>query len=303
MQRAQILAAACLACCACSLKKMTVDQTAGILADAGRAFDMENDVELARAAIPASLKTTEGFLQAHPEQETLLRILAEGYTNYGFAFLEDEADTLQETQPAQAEHLRQRALNLYRRAREYGLRLLALDEPDLAETLRSGQMPDAASLAELDATLVPGLFWTANPWGLAINLTKSEPASLIELQVVTALMQRCAELDSGYFFGGPELALGALAAGLPVALGGRPDNAKTHFETALVASQGQHLMTKVVYARAYGLQTGDRGFFERSLAEVLLAKADAVPALTLANLLAQRRAQRYLAAIDELFLE
>ena len=61
-------------------------------------------------------------------------------------------------------------------------------------------------------------------------------------------------------------------------------------------------MTKVLFARLYGTQVSDRELFERLLKEVIAAAPDAEPRLGLANRLAQRRAERYLAQIDDFFL-
>jgi hypothetical protein len=285
----------------CSLKKITVDQTADILADAGRAFDTETDVELAAAAIPASLKTLEGFLQAHPEQPILLRLLADGYMSYGFGFLEDEAESVQSADFGRSEALRRRAQALYLRSRGFGLRLLALDAPEVAEALAAGRAPTPEQLAALGEDELPGLFWTANPWGAAINVGKSDPALVAELDIVRALMQRCAEIDERYYWAGSRLTLGALAAGLPVALGGKPDRAKVEFERAVELTGGKHLMTRVLYAKSVGVQLGDRAFFEKSMRDIIAADPDAEPTLALANRLAQRRAARYLGQIDEMF--
>lgn len=287
---------------ACSLKKMTVDQTAVVMQDASAAYEYENDLELAAAAIPGTLKTVEGFLQASPEQRILLRILAENYMSYAFGFLEDEAEALQDDNPERAEVLRNRALNLHLRARGFGLRLLALDNPELAATLTAGEMPSDEALARVRPEEIEGLFWTANAWAAAINVGKSDPQLVAQLSIPKALMQRCATFDESYFWAGPHMALGAMEAALPRALGGQPEVASRHFERAIALTGGKHLMTKVLYARAVGIQSGDRALFEKTLQEVLAADPDAEPRLGLANRLAQRRARRYLDTIDDLFI-
>ena len=296
-------AAVCVLPGACSLKKITVDQTAEVLADAGRAFDQETDPELAAAAMPASIKTIEGFLAVNPEQPVLLRLLAEAYVSYAFGFIEDEAERLQPDSPDAADRLRERALDYYLRARLFALRLLETDLPELAARLRAAQLPDAAELAEVDEDTLPALFWAANAWGAAINVGKAQPELVAQLPIVRAMVERCVAIDEGFYHAGPRLTLGALEAGLPEALGGRPQAARESFARAVELTGGKHLMTRVLFARAVGVQTGDRKLFETGLREVLAADLDAAPELALANRLAQRRARRYLAQIDELFLE
>ncbi len=288
--------------CSGVLKRTAVDQTADVLADGSRAFDRETDAELAEAAIPASLKTMESFLEAHPTQPILLRLLAEGFANYAFGFIEDRAEQVQEQDPDQAAHLRTRALGFYLRSRSFGLRLLALEHEELAQALEKREMPSEELLAEVEQDGLPGLFWTANAWAAAINAGKDHPELLAELPIARALMERAAAIDPGFFHAGPMMALGALEAGLPKALGGKPDIAKAHFEKAQQLTGGSFLMIPVLFAKTAVVQLGDRALFEKTLQAVIDADPDADPDARLGNRLAQRRARRYLAAVDDLFL-
>ena len=286
----------------CSLRNLAIDQTAAILRDAALTFDTETDISFAKEAIPASLKTIEGFLIARGDQANLLRLLPEGYMNYAFGFIEDEAERLDEDDPERAEFHRKRALAFYLRARDFGLRLLAMDHEELANTLRQRKVPTQEDLLRVDEDGLPGLYWTAAPWAAAINVGKSDPLLVGELDLVRTLMQRCVEIDEKYYWAGPRIALGGIAAGTPVALGGQPEEAARNFTRAIEITAERHLMNKVLYARLAGAQNGDRAFFEMMLKEVLAADPDAEPRLALANRLAQRRAKRYLEQIDDLFL-
>jgi hypothetical protein len=298
--RTLLLAAGLLLATACSLKKLTVDQTADVLKDASRAFDTETDVDFAAAAIPASLKTTEGFLEASPEQPVLLRMLAEGYMSYAFGFVEDEAERVETADFTRSEELRRRALGLYLRARAFGLRLHELDHPEFAAKLKKGEL-DAAALAEMGEDDLEGLFWTASPWGAAINVGKSDPMLVAQVEIVRAIVKRCAEIDEKYYWAGPRMTLGALEAGLPAAFGGKPEKARAEFEKAVALTGGKHLMTRVLFAKTVGVQSGDRTLFESVLKEVVAADVDVEPSLALANRLAQKRAARYLSQLDEFF--
>jgi hypothetical protein len=287
----------------CDLKKLAVDQTADVLKVGAVVFDTERDPELARAAIPASLKTMESFLAANPEQAILLELLAAGYTNYAFGFIEDEAEVADASNPSKAATLRGRALDYYLRGRDYGLRLLAEDAAELAEALQRGQAPTPEALAELGQDQMPALFWTANSWAAAINAGKDRPELLAQLQIVRTLVERAAEIDPTYFHAGPIMTLGALEAALPRALGGKPEVATKHFERADALNQGRFLMIRVLYARAVLTQLGDKAAFAATLEKVIAADPDAEPTAALANRLAQTRARRYLAAASDFFLE
>jgi len=286
----------------CSLKIIAVNQTAEILGDAGAAFNQETDLEFAALAIPASIKTAEGFLQAHPTQPILLKVVAEGYVNYGVGFLEDEAESLQEDYPDQAAHLRRRAREFYRRSRGYGFRLIATDLPELADTLRAGKMPSDELLAEVGEDEMPGLFWTGMAWLAYINQSKMYPGEIVNLPIAKRILQRCIEVDETYFHAGALMTLAAVDAGVPQALGGSPVEATKKFKQVMEITKGEHLMSYVLYGKMVGLQTGDKALYVSQMKKVLAADPDVNKDLALANRLAQRRAERYLAEADDLFL-
>src|SRR5262245_11738156 len=117
------LAAASLA--ACNLTRFTANQTAPVLKAALPALSQESDLQLAREAAPASLKTVEGFLMASPENEIFLAILAQGYCEYAFGFLESDALAARLARRNDLEEAAgKRATGLYLRCMNYGLKLL-----------------------------------------------------------------------------------------------------------------------------------------------------------------------------------
>src|SRR5688572_25528364 len=79
---------------ACNMNKFTADQTAKVLKVAAPSLNMESDPQLAREAAPGQLKTVEGFYLASPGNKTLIRILAQGYCEYAFGFLESDVEEL-----------------------------------------------------------------------------------------------------------------------------------------------------------------------------------------------------------------
>src|SRR2546423_7731627 len=126
-----LLLASCVtfALAGCDLKEFTVSTTAPVLRAAADTLPQESDVQLARDSAPASLKTVEGFWQSAQKNPDLLSILAQGYIEYTFGFLEDDYESL----PDDAKHsdqrdaLAARATGLYDRALGYAIRLLELD--------------------------------------------------------------------------------------------------------------------------------------------------------------------------------
>ena len=120
----------------CSLlRRYAVDQFADAVAHSDTALSSEEDPELVRAAAPFNLKLLESLLAESPQHQGLLSAAASGFTQYAFAFVQQDADELEARDLAAAEALRTRARRLYLRARNYGLRGLAVNHPGFPECL------------------------------------------------------------------------------------------------------------------------------------------------------------------------
>lgn len=146
----------------CSVRRMAVNRVGDALAAGGTAFRSDDDPELIRAAAPFSLKLMESLLEEAPRHEGLLLAAASGFTQYGFAFVQQEADELEDRDLDAAVAMRERARRLYVRARGYALRGLEARHPGFGEALRR-RPREAAGMAE--ARDVPLLYWAAASWG------------------------------------------------------------------------------------------------------------------------------------------
>src|SRR5262245_36539730 len=110
-----------LALPACSVRHYALARTADALAESGSAFASDDDPELIRAAAPFSLKAIESVLAENPNHIGLLTAAARGFTQYAYAFVQQEGEALEATDIARATRTLERARRLYRRARDYGL--------------------------------------------------------------------------------------------------------------------------------------------------------------------------------------
>src|SRR4026207_2004617 len=106
----------------CSLKTMAVKTVANTLSAPGDVFTREDYPERIREATPFALKLYESLLESVPNHVPLLVATCGGFTQYGYAFLEAEADSLDNSRRAEATALRARALKHYPRGRGYCLR-------------------------------------------------------------------------------------------------------------------------------------------------------------------------------------
>ncbi len=275
---------------------------AGAVSGAGGTYASDDDPELVRAAVPFGLKTMEALLGEHPEHDGLLTSLSSGFTQYAYAFVQQDADAADlDGKTAEVKALRARARKLYLRARDYGLRGLEVRRPGLPARLRT--LKDlGAALASTDQEDVPLLYWTAASWALAIASAKDRMDLVAELPAPEAMMKRALALDEAFDAGAIHEFFIAFDAARSEAADGGLARATAHFDRAMDLSGGRKLGAIVNFAESVCVQRQDRAEFTRLLERVLKADADAEPRWRLANVIAQRRARLLLAHADDLFL-
>ncbi len=289
----------------CDTTTLAVNSTAKVLEKAQPSIRMESDYEMAARAIPASLKTVEGFHIAVPENKRLVRILAEGYCQYANGFIEDEWElALIAKDFEDAEYQSSRATKAYFRCMNYGLELLG---KKWQETLFLGVDELAPLLAKTDTDDRFAMLWVAVGLGGSINQNKADIAMVAHAPKARMILQRILELDAKkqptnlIHAAFPHIAMALLKMALSPALGGKPEEGKAHLEKALAITHGKFLLPKVLLARRYAVATQDRALFHNTLVEVLQTDPAIWPEQRLANELAHRRARRYLKLEKELF--
>ena len=305
MMRPRVLGAAVivLAGAGCDLKAFTVSTTAPVLKVASDSFAAESDVQLAREAAPAQLKTVEGFLQSSPKNRDLLQVLAQGYVEYPFGFLEDDLEAMPDDSKHAAERdaLAARATELYDRSQMYAVRLLETEDKHFPEMFHKDVASAESAAKKLDKDAAPGLLFTGLALASAINLNRNDLARVVELPKAIALIKRSHELAPKFYNAGAAMTLGIIYCSQGKAIGGDPDLGEKFFKEAIDANQGKYLMPRVMYARFYAVITQKRDLFEQTLKDVIAAPHDILPSQRLPNELAKRRAARYLAHAEDFF--
>jgi len=280
----------------------------GFAADAvaggtGESYARDDDPQLVRDAVPFGLKTMEAVLDEKPRHEGLLTALASGFTQYGYAFVQTDADLDDldgKLEPSRA--MRERARKLYVRARDYGVRGLDVRQKRLGARLRAGGDDARAALATAQKGDVPLLYWTAAAWALSIAANKGDMGVVAELPTPVAMMDRALALDETWGDGAIHEFFVTYDATRSAAEGGGPDRARAHLDRVMAISMNKKLGPLVSYAEGVLVQQQNRDEFVRVLQEVVRADPGAVPRFRLANLIAQRRAKALLAHADDLFL-
>jgi hypothetical protein len=292
---------------ACSPTQIAASSTVGIIGKAWPAIERYRDPDLAEEGIPASMATMEGLLEIRPEDTELRAIIAKAYGSFGFGFLEDHMEqALVADDDKVSDHYRVRAGLAYTRCKELALGSLTLWEKDDggAEGHIKKGLPDWTEyLKKFDDAKkhVPTLFWGAYCWGRYVGINRDDVNALADLPYVTALSDRVFQLDEKYWGYAPHALRGGLLGTIPAQLGGKPEEAKKEFEAAIAGTQGKNLMYMVVEAQIVAVALQDRALYKRLLDTTLAAPMDLDVDQRLVNQLAKRRAERYLAQIDELF--
>lgn len=282
----------------CSVRQMATGAAADALAGGGAAYGSDEDPELVREAVPFGLKTMEGLLADQPRHTGLLAALASGFTQYGYAFVQQDCDATELAgHTAEARALRTRARKLYLRARDYGLEGLEVGHPGISASLRSlRDLP--AALAPLNKEALPLVYWTAASWALAISSGKEDMALVAELPAPEALMRRALAIDGSWNDGAIHEFLATFEAAKP---GGSLSAAREHLAWAIALSGGRKYGPLVSWAEGPLVQAQDRAEFTAVLRWVADADPDLSRPDRLANVIAQRRARLLLGHADDLF--
>jgi len=291
---------------ACDIGQLTVNTTSKVLLRAQPSLQQESDYELARQAIPGTLKTIESFWIVDPGNERLIRLLTEGFCQYGTGFVEDDWEEAKLKQDlAASEYHNERATKIFNRCLNYALRTLG---PRWQKELFGTQEVVAKLLLKQGGQRRRfAMLFAALALGSIVNHNLNQPDLLAYLPTVQKVLEHVLEMDKRWpeknlaHAALPHIALGMVHSGRPKAMGGDPDRAKHHFEEALRLTNNRFLLARTLMAYRVGLANNDRKFFHDQLKLVLETAPSVWPEQRLANEVAHRKARRYLSKEKELF--
>jgi predicted anti-sigma-YlaC factor YlaD len=283
----------------CSIRSMAINSLADSLAASGNVFASDEDPELVRDATPFALKTIESLLAERPNHAQLLLAACSGFTQYGYAFVQVEAEQIQEDDYQESERQYDRALALYLRGRDYCFRLLNQHWPGIVERLSKNPEAAVEVFTKQDIELV---FWTGASWGAAIAIGQDRPELVADLPAVKALMGRALALDETFDHGAIHGVLISLNA-LPEAMGGSPEKARFHFQRAVELAGGASAGPYVSLAQGVVVAEQNWEEFQGLLEAALAVDPDKAPSIRLVNAIEQRRARWLLDRIDLYFVD
>ena len=284
----------------CSFRQVAVNKLGDALSKEGTVYATDDDPELIKGATPFSLKLMESLLAESPRHRGLLLAACRGFTQYGYVFVQMEADQIEEADLEKAMEMRQRSRRLYLRARNYGLRGLDVIAPGFERAARANPGKTVQAFTVSDVAL---LYWTAVSWTAAVSVAKDNSDLISDLPVVDALLDRALELDEAFDSGAIHSFLIAYEMGRGTASGNPEQRARSHFQRAVQLSGGQLSGPFVTLAESVSLPNQDKEEFKRLLEQALKINPDERPEWRMANLTMQRRARWLLGRTDKLFVD
>jgi hypothetical protein len=282
---------------------------AGALTAPGDTFTSDDDPELVRKAIPFGLKLQESFLASLPKDGPLLLSACSGFTGYAYAFVETDSEILSEDEHHdEIKALKQEALGLYVRARDYCLRALDVRFKGISERLYRSPKTAFAKV-KLDKKDVPLLYWTAASWGSAISIGLDRVELIGDFPAVRVLADEAMRLDPDWNRGALYELMMTLDS-LPEGMGGAPANKrdevlKAHFDHAVALQQGLSPGPYVSMADHIDISEKDpseypklREAYTKLLEQALAIDPNKDKSNRLLTIITQRRARAMLAHID-----
>jgi hypothetical protein len=296
-----------LSCALYGCSRFAADTTAGFLADAAPAARAYFDYETAGEAAANGILQLEGLHRVSRGNQRLMLSLAQAYVAYAFGWVMDRRDEAQfDGRFDDADREQQRAFLMYTRAQGLMLRVMHERDAGVDAAIKGGPDTLRAYLRQRygdadDDEEIEVVFWMAVTWGSMVTNDTSSVA-LIDLPMVKVLAEHVVAIAPRYENAGALALLGGIEASFPKAVGGDWQKGREYFERALSLSGRRNHLHHVNYARIYAVNAGDRALFVSLMREVIEA-GDQGDDVRLSNKVARRRAERYLAHVDDLFPE
>ncbi len=253
-----------------------------------------SDYEVANTIAFSGIGQFEGMHYLAPDNEAALFGLTKTWTSATFAFIEDQMEQAADAEGTSSDlflYQQARAKAGYDRAVHYGIEMLEMKNRGFEQAKKNDDTMKTW-LAGFDDPEhdAKELFWTGYAWIGRVNITKEDPASVAELFVGVAMIERVIQLDSSFFYGNAHTILGAYHARSPMA---ELEDGKKELDLAIKISEGKLLLPKFQLATTYYCMKSDKENYVKILQEIIDA-GDIFPEQRLTNAIAKRKAKRYL---------
>ena len=285
----------------CSINRIATEKLSEALVSGENTtvFTGEEDIELARDALPFTLKLYETMLQRDSTNAELFLVTAKLFTLYAQAFVLMPAETFPPEREAEAKNARKRAKRLMLRGREYALRAFTIAHPGAPLFTAKGAIDTV--LAKTTQADTARLYWVAASWLGAAAADRGDLGLAMSVRKPIAMLGRVCELSDGYDRGAAHELLAVVAATAPKAIGGGKAVARENFDKAVMFSDGKKLSPYVSFAATMCGGKGKREEYEQLLRKALTIDIDSERSLRLQNTIYRERARYLLDTIDICF--
>ncbi len=239
---------------------------------------------LDRTELEKALTLYTEAAQRDPENLKLLTYLSRAYYFYADSHL-------------QADEEREAQLEAYNQGAQWGEKALALNL-EFKKLVESGTKPEDAFFV-LDKPYIGALYWSASNLGKWAKKKGIIAALSLRARGIKG-MERCLELDETYFYGAPHRWLGAYYSIIPAFAGQDLKKSQEHFERSLEIAPN-YFATRILRAENYSPKAEDRALFKSDLRFVLETDPSVLPDIVPEQTVEQRKAEKLLADIDDLF--
>jgi hypothetical protein len=229
-----------------------------------------------------------------PKNEDGLFLLTKAWCGVGQAFVLDDYElALEQDDELDAEYHRLRARAAFLRAKIYGLQLVDLRAPGFAQSsTKQDRLRAWLQQNYTEPELAPELLWLGIAWLSHVSVDTENSATISELWIGVELVEHVTRLDETVDYGMAHTILGGYHARSVIAEAELQES-RAHFDRALAISGGRYLPVQLTLATRYYCVKQDKQIYERVLKQILAAE-DPLPQARLANVIAKRRARRYL---------
>jgi len=284
------------------LIKSTLDSTEEFTSGPGRSL---SDPDAVGQVLASSAVTNEGNLYYVSEYEPLLQSAAFTNIAYGSAWLSTQAaDAEERGDDAAAKQAKQRAAQMFKRAKEISIRMLRLRDDSYDAAITSGDLDTFKAWVDdqfEDKSDAPVILTAGIALLLSIVSSDEGLTAAVDTPYAKYLIERSVELD-------PEAkgALGLQALGtywctVPAMAGGNPKYGYLLMQKAMQLTKRQSLGHMIPAAERCAVALQDRKLFKDLLTEVV--NAPDYPDYRLTNVMAKKDAERLLKHEEEFFYD
>lgn len=258
-----------------------------------------NDYQTVTQGLPAYLILLDGFIESDPDDEDLLLASAKLMNAYS-GLLGSQLDLMPEQGEYHAEIIRNQQKKLTDKALKRATKAICLYDDDFCDMTTIKYSEFVTKIKEIEEDDLDVLYSLGTAWASWLQMNTDDWNATAQIPQIKLIMETVIRFDENWENAGAHMYMGVLNSILPASLGGKPENGKQHFESAINLTQGNNLMAKVLYAEYYARLTFNKSLHEKLIADVLTAEAYQTN-LTLLNTLAKQKAIALKASSEDYF--